>query len=96
MKFVVFWEFDPKNLETILKKGQDWVKEQKAHPEKYAKFMRLQDGTPIQFSMVGQSKGLSLREVDNEEQMYNAAVWWNPYVKLTYVPIRQSPGIKEM
>jgi hypothetical protein len=94
MKFVVFFEWDPKNLDKIFEKGLEWVKEQKDHPDKYAKYMRLQDGTGIGFGMIGRAKGFTLREVDTEEQMYNASRWWNPLLKLTYIPIRQTQGAK--
>lgn len=96
MKFIVFWEWDPKDIDAIMIKSPEWVKEQKAHPEKYAKWMRLEDGTAIGFSIIGQSKGFSLREVDDVEQLYNAAMWWNPLLKLSFYPIRQSPGSAEV
>jgi hypothetical protein len=96
MKFIVFWEYDPKDLDKVLQKGRDYVKEQKAHPEKYGKWMRLQDGTAITFGMIGRSKGFALREVDTEEQMQNAVLFWSPLFKLTYVPIRQAPTATEV
>ena len=96
MKFIVFWEYDPNDIDAIIKKSPEWVKEQKAHPEKYAKWMRLQDGTAIGFGILGQSKGFSLREVDNEEQMYNAMRFWNPLLRLSFYPIRQSVGATEV
>jgi hypothetical protein len=96
MKFIVFWEWDPKDLDKIMERSKEWVKEQKAHPEKYAKWMRLQDGTAIGYGIVGQYKGFSLREVDDVEQMNNAMRFWNPLLQLSYYPIRKSPGTAEV
>jgi hypothetical protein len=47
--------------------------------------MRLQDGTAIQFAMIGQYKGFSL----NEGQLQNAVSFWTPLMKYTYVPVIQ-------
>ena len=45
--------------------------------------------------MIGRSKGFTLREVDNEEQMQNAVLFFRPVLKLTYVPILQSARARE-
>jgi hypothetical protein len=51
--------------------------------------MRLQDGTAIQFAMIGQYKGFSLKEIDDEGQLQNAVSFWTPLMKYTYVPVIQ-------
>lgn len=96
MKFIMFIEYSPENREKILPKVEKWVKELKQNPEKYPRFMRLQDGTAIRFNMIGKSKGFTLIEVDNEEQMQNIVSFWTPLMKFTYVPIRQSAAAKQI
>jgi hypothetical protein len=95
VKFIVFFEWDPESYDNVLAKGKEWVQELKAHPEKYGKWVRLQDGTAISFGMIGRSKGFAVREVDNEEQMNNAVLFWRPVLKLTYVPIIQAAAARE-
>jgi muconolactone delta-isomerase len=87
MKFIVFREFCPENGEKVRARGEEWFKELKQNPEKYLRPMRLQDGTPIAFSMIGKYKGFSLVEADNEEQLQNAVSFWAPLMKFTFVPI---------
>jgi hypothetical protein len=65
------------------------VKEQQQNPERYGKYVRLQDGTAIQFAMIGQYKGFSLKEIEDEGQLQNAVSFWAPLMKYTYIPVLQ-------
>jgi hypothetical protein len=96
MKFVGFFEASPENLEKIHVREKEWHKEYQQNPEKYSKYMRLQDGTAIAFAMIGQYKGLTLIEADTEEQMQNAVSFWAPLMKLTFVPIIQTPSGRQL
>ena len=89
MKLISFWEINPKDREKVQARGQEWVKELKQHPEKYGRYMRLQDGTAIGFRMVGKYQGFSISEVDSEEQLQNAVEFWAPLMTFKFVPIQQ-------
>lgn len=95
MKFIVLWELSPENREKGLVRQQEYMQERKQHPEKYGRYLRLQDGTGIGFSMPGKYKGFNLMELDNEEQMQNTMNFWAPLLKFTYIPIRQTVGAKQ-
>jgi hypothetical protein len=72
----------------------------KADPEKYAekygKAVRLQDGTVLNFAIIGQSKGFNVWEGETEEQLHNGASFWSPELKLKAIPIRQPDWTKEV
>jgi hypothetical protein len=95
MKFVVFWEALPYDSEKRLAKREEIDKEVKQNLEKYPRRMHLQDGTAIIFSMIGQRKGFSLVEADNEEQLQYMASLNAPLLKFKIVPIRQTERAKE-
>ena len=96
MKFIVFGEYKPENLEKVRAKGEEVHKEMKQNPDKYPRYMRLQDGTGAGFGMIGKNKAVSLVEADTEEQLQNVVDGYAPLVKFTWVPIRQSVGAKEI
>jgi hypothetical protein len=72
MKFIVFGEMCPEDREKAVAKGEEVHKELKQNPEKYPRYIRLQDGTGAGFGMIGQYKSVSLVEADNEKQLQNA------------------------
>jgi hypothetical protein len=96
MKFIVFWEISPENREKVLAKSPETIKERKQNPEKYGRFMRLQDGTGVGFSMIGKYQGFSLAEYDNDEQMQNIVELWAPLMTFKFVPIQQTPGAQQL
>jgi muconolactone delta-isomerase len=95
MKFVVFAKFSPEDIEKIRAKGQEWVKELKQNPDKYPRYLRLQDGTGAGFGMIGQYKGITLLEADDEEQMQNTVSFFAPLMKFTYLPILQTAAAQQ-
>jgi muconolactone delta-isomerase len=95
MKFIVFGEYKPENLEKVRAKGEEVHKDLKQNPDKYPRYMLLQDGTGAGFGMIGKYKSVSLVEADNEEQLQNAVEGYAPLVKFTWVPIRQSANAKQ-
>ena len=95
MKFIVFREYDLENSEKLRARGREWMKELKQNPEKYLRPMRLQDGTIIAFSMIGQCKAFSLVDADTEEQLQNTVSYWTPLLRFTFVPIQQSKIVKQ-
>jgi len=95
MRFIAFAEdVNPENREKLLAKSTEYHKELKQNPEKYPRYMRLQDGTGIGFSVTGQYKGFILMEYDNEDQMRNLVQFFIPLIKFTFVPINQTGWAK--
>jgi hypothetical protein len=90
MKFIVFREFDPDNIEKIRERGKEWFIELNRNPEQYLRPMHLDDGTAIAFTMIGQYKAFSLVEADTSEQLQNAVSFWTPLLKFKFVPILAS------
>jgi len=89
MKLIAFWEIRPEDREKVQARGQEWVKDRKQHPEKYGRYMRLQDGTAAGFRMIGEYRGFSLVEVDTEEQLQNSVEFWAPLMTFKFAPIQQ-------
>lgn len=96
MKFIVFWNLKPENVEKVQARGTEFVTERKQHPEKYGRYMRLQDGTGIGFRMIGKYQGFSLAEYDADEQMQNTVDFWIPLMTFKFVPIQQMPGSQQV
>lgn len=95
MRVIAFTEeINPENRQKLYAKSREWIKELKQNPEKYARYMRLQDGTGIGFAMIGQYKGFLLLEANNEQQLANTVEFWIPFLKFTFVPIFQTGGAK--
>ena len=90
----MFREYDPENREKLQAKMGEWVKERKRNPEKYGRYMRLQDGTATSFSMIGKNGGTALMEFDNEEQLQNTVSFWASLIQYNFVPIIQTAQAK--
>ena len=82
------------DLEQLQAKGEELFTEQKAHPEKYGKFMRLHDGTACGFDVIGQCEGFSPWEAESEDQLYEVTKLWEPELMIKWIPIRQGPLTK--
>jgi hypothetical protein len=95
MKFVAFWEFCPENREKVLAKGEEYIKERKQNPERFSRYLRLQDGTGIGFAIIGHYKGITLLEADDEGQMQNTVSFFAPLMKFTYLPILQTAAAQQ-
>jgi hypothetical protein len=83
-------------LEKVREKEKTIRQEQKENPKKFPTYMRLQDGTGIGFSMIGQAKGISLMEAETEEQLRESVLAWGPELRLKFIPIFQVEGMKDI
>lgn len=88
MKFVVFWEIRSGTRDEIIAKGDVFHDEMKTDPTKYGRYLRMQDGSAIGFTMIGTRTGFNLVEYDSEEQMAREAAFWAPEIQMKFVPIR--------
>jgi hypothetical protein len=56
MKFVAFWEICSGTRAEIIAKGDVFHDEMKADPTKYGRYLRMQDGSAIGFTMMGHER----------------------------------------
>lgn len=80
MKYIVFAEWRPEDLDNVIEKSLQLMADQEKFPEKYPKAL----SSPYQ--LMGESKGVRLYEGD-EEQMTNYALHYMPAAKVKIVPI---------
>ena len=84
MQYIVFWEYDPNELDSAVKKLIEFRKEIKKNPDKYAKPL-----TPNYTMSVG-FKGFQLFEADNPEQLARMVLHYRPEVKFEVVHITET------
>jgi hypothetical protein len=89
MKYIVFWEFDPKDMEKVIKKTMEFNKKRDKDPEKLQKLIFPPH------SMFNETKGFSITE-STLEQMAEATMWFFPEMKMKYVPIIESAKMMEL
>ncbi len=84
MKYIVFWEYEPKEIDTAVKKLVAFREEMKKSPEKFAK--------PItdNYTMSVGFKGFQLFEADNPEQLARMVLHYRPEVKFEIVHITET------
>lgn len=80
MKFIVYAEWCPEDMDKVIEKSRQLMAEGEKFPDKYPK------GLSSPYQLVGESKGVRLYEGD-EEQLTNYALHYMPEVKLKFVPI---------
>jgi hypothetical protein len=84
MKYIVFWEYDPKEIENAVKKLKGFREEVKKNPGKYAKPL-----TPNYTMSVG-FKGFQVFESDDPEQLARMVLHYRPEVKFEIVHITET------
>ena len=84
MKYIVYYKYDPKDLEKCLELNAQITEERKKNPKKYTRL--ISDN----YTMNGDYVGFVLAEADNEEQLLNATVHYFPFMTLNWVPIIES------
>lgn len=84
MKYIVFWEYDPKDLDKAIEKLKEFRKKIKKAPEKYAKSISPNYTMSIGF------KGFQLFEASNPEQLARMVLHYRPEVKFEIVHITEA------
>ncbi|MFW9802825.1 MAG: DUF3303 domain-containing protein [Candidatus Thorarchaeota archaeon] len=84
MKYIVFWEYDPNEIDKAVKKLIEFRDEIKKNPERYAKPV-----TPNYTMSVG-FKGFQLFEAENSEQLARMVLHYRPEVKFEIIPITET------
>ena len=90
MKFIAFFEWDPKDREKARKKLSKLLEERKKYPDKYPK-----DLSKAQY-LGTLSKGFNIYEAKNEEQLINFTLHYSPELKVKWVPLLESTKVTEI
>jgi hypothetical protein len=83
-RYLTFWEFPIEDTDRAIMKWNKFIEATKKTPLKYPKFV---------FPLLGAGKlneGISIVDVDNEEQLTNYHLFVSPEFKLRFVPVLEA------
>ncbi len=89
-KYVTFWEFPIEDTDRAIMKWNRFLEITKKTPMKYPKFVFY----PIGLGKL--NEGISIVEVENEEQLTNYLLFVSPEFKLRFAPILEITRIFEV
>ena len=88
MKYILFWEFCPKDFDKVVERYLALGKEVEKHPDKFPKVIFNSQ------TMAGETKGFQVVE-STSEQMTEAMIFWKGELTLKFVPIVETAKIVE-
>lgn len=88
MKYIVFWEFCPKDYDKVVERFLAYDKQIETQPDEHPKIIFNSH------SMSGKTKGFKIVE-STPEQMINEINHWMGYVTHKFVPILDAEKIAE-
>ncbi|UCH03374.1 MAG: hypothetical protein JSW05_07180 [Candidatus Thorarchaeota archaeon] len=81
MEYIMFWEYDSADHNTVMDKLKQYRDKVKKNPEKHAKF------TSKNYSMVDGPEGFQLVETDDPEHLVDIVRHYMPEVRFRFAPI---------
>ena len=90
MKYVGFWEFNPTALDVIVRKSERSSEEREESPGKYPEILL----GPFVFE--GESRGFTVYEVEDPEQLTNVADHYSPEMKYEFKRIMETSKFAEL
>jgi hypothetical protein len=84
MKYIVFWEYDPKDLVIVIEKLEAFREKIKKNPGKYAKSISPNYTMSIGFN------GFQLFEADDPEQLARMVLHYRPEVNFDIIHITET------
>jgi hypothetical protein len=81
MEYIMFWEYDSADHNTVMDKLKQYRDEVKKNPEKHAKFISKN------YSMVDGLEGFQLVETENPEHLVKIVRHYMPEVRFRFAPI---------
>ncbi len=84
MKYIGFWEFDPKDFDKVLKKYVD----QDSWPD-------FPETISEGFGLGGEFRGFQLYETDNPEHLTNLSLYYMPEMEFNFIPIFEVAKVVE-
>ena len=88
MKYIVFWEFCPKDIDKVMERVQVFGKEVEKNPDKFPKVIFSSH------AMGGETKGFEIVEATSE-QLTDDMTFWVGLVTLKFVPILEGTKFVE-
>ena len=87
LKYIMFWEYQPKDVDKAIEKLKAFRAMIKKDPEKYARSISPNYTMGIGF------KGFQLFEADNLEQLARMVLHYSPEVKFEYMHITEAKTV---
>jgi len=91
LKFIGFWEFDPKDADEVVKRFQRAMAERAAG--KREDYPKLIYGP---YHVGGETKGFAIYETDNIETITNMTNYYTPVLRMKFLPIHESTRVAEL
>ena len=91
LKFIGFWEYDPKDADEVVERFRRAMTEREAG--KREDFPKLVSGP---YHIGGESKGFGIYETDNMDTIMNLASYYTPVLRLKFLPIHESTRAAEL
>ncbi len=88
MKYIVFWEARPEDIEGVIEK-YNLLKSDEGLSGKFPRCISKN------YSMGGALEGFQLFETEDPEQLINASLFYMPEVKMEFIPIVESEKVIE-
>jgi hypothetical protein len=90
LKFIGFWEYALEDTDKVLEKFMKMTAEREKGSEKYPKLIFGP------YHIGGESKGFTIFETDNIDQLTNTTIHYIPEMKWKFVPIHESSKTAEL
>jgi len=81
MKYLVVGEYDPDNIDAMLKKAKEYEEDKEKHPDRYPDSL-----VPAHF-MLNTVKFMAIWDTDDQEKMANKIAFMLPEVKYEVIPL---------
>jgi len=78
MRYIVFWEFCPEDMDKVIEKTKLQLEISQKEPERFGKQL-------FSPQVTGYCKGFSISE-STPEQVRNGTVFWFPEMRMKFVP----------
>ena len=81
MKYLVFGEYDPEDMDAQFKKAKEYAVDKELHPDKYPK-----TSYPVHF-MLNKPAIMAVWDTDNEDSIANKIAFMLPEVRYQVIPL---------
>jgi len=88
VKYIVFWEFCPEDIDKVIEQFVAFGKGVEKHPDKYPEILFHSHG------MAGETKGFEVVEATSE-QITDDVLYWVGSLTLKFVPIFEAAKVVE-
>jgi hypothetical protein len=90
VKFIGFWEYNLEDVDKVLEKFMTMTKEREKGSEKFPKMIYGP------YFIGGESKGFTIFETDNPDQLTNTTIHYMPEMRWRFAPIHEASRTAEL